>query len=144
MLTKLLTEIPHVTIRLVSHELHQSIHVVHMESMLTLSGRLSELTFAHCSNRGPARARIITSNLVQSNSEMASHTRTLAISRQEAEQLANQNLLGIFNERDTAKRLAQMQATYDKNIAFYDPDKLIKGFDVINDFISQLLDSNPE
>lgn len=42
------------------------------------------------------------------------------------------------------KRLVQMQATYDENIAFYDPDKLIKGFDAINDFISQLLDSNPE
>lgn len=144
MLTKLLTEIPHVTIRLVSHELHQSIHVVHIESILTLSGRLPGLTFAHCSDCGPVRARIITSNLVQSDSTMASHSTQPTISREQAEQLANQNLLGIFNERDTTKRLAQMQATYDKNIAFYDPDKLIKGFDVINDFISQLLDSNPE
>ena len=75
---------------------------------------------------------------------MASHTSQPAISRAQAEQLAKQNLLGIFNEHDTNKRLTQMQATYDENIAFYDPDKLIKGFDVINDFISQLLDGNPE
>ena len=75
---------------------------------------------------------------------MASHASTPAISRQQAEQLAKQNLLGIFNERDSTKRLAQMQATYDEDIAFYDPDKLIKGFDTINGFISQLLDGNPE
>ena len=75
---------------------------------------------------------------------MASHSSTPAISRQQVEQLARQNLLGIFNERDSVKRLAQMQATYDENIAFYDPDKLIKGFDTINIFISQLLDGNPE
>ncbi|GAB7322078.1 hypothetical protein MBLNU13_g03113t3 [Cladosporium sp. NU13] len=75
---------------------------------------------------------------------MASHSIKSAISRAQAEQLAKQNLLGIFGERDTTKRLTQMQATYDENIAFYDPGKLIKGFDVINDFISQLLDGNPE
>jgi hypothetical protein len=75
---------------------------------------------------------------------MASDSSQPAISREQAEQLANQNLLGIFNERDSTKRLTQMQATYDKDIAFYDPDKLIKGFDIINDFISQLLDGNPE
>jgi hypothetical protein len=66
------------------------------------------------------------------------------MSREQAEQLAKQNLLGIFNERDPTERLTQMQATYDEDIAFYDPDKLIKGFGAINDFISQLLDSNPE
>jgi hypothetical protein len=66
-----------------------------------------------------------------------------AISRQHAEQLAKQNLLSIFNERDMTKRLAQMQMTYDEKIAFYDPDKLINGFDAISDFISQLLDNNP-
>jgi hypothetical protein len=75
---------------------------------------------------------------------MASHSSKPAISRGQAEQLAKQNLLGIFGERDKIKRLGQMQETYDENIAFYDPDKLIKGFDVINDFISQLLDGNPE
>jgi len=85
-----------------------------------------------------------TSNLVQSDSKMASSASTPAISRQQAEQLANQNLLGIFNERDSTKRLTQMQATYDEDIAFYDPDKLIKGFDTINEFVSQLHDSNPE
>ena len=74
---------------------------------------------------------------------MAPHTSTPSISQEQAEQLAKQNLLGIFGERDTTKRLAQMQATYDENIAFYDPDKLISGFDTINGFISQLLDSNP-
>jgi hypothetical protein len=75
---------------------------------------------------------------------MASQSSKPAISREQAEQLAKQNLLGIFNERDTNKRLIQMQATYDQNIAFFDPDKLIKGFDTINNFISQLLDNNPE
>lgn len=75
---------------------------------------------------------------------MTSHSSTPTISREQAEQLAQQNLLGIFNERNSTKRLSQMQATYDENIAFYDPDKLIKGFDVINDFVSQLLDGNPE
>ena len=74
---------------------------------------------------------------------MAPHTSTPTISREQAEQLAKQNLLGIFGERDPIKRLAQMQATYDENIAFYDPDKLINSFDTINGFISQLLDSNP-
>jgi hypothetical protein len=75
---------------------------------------------------------------------MVSHSSIPAISREKAEQLARENLLGIFGERDMTKRLVQMQATYDENIAFHDPDKLIKGFDAINDFISQLLDSNPE
>lgn len=75
---------------------------------------------------------------------MASHSSMPAIFREKAEQLARENLLGIFGERDMTKRLVQMQATYDENIAFYDPSKLIKGFDIINDFISQLLDSNPE
>lgn len=75
---------------------------------------------------------------------MASHSSTPAVSREQAEQLAQQNLLGIFNERDSTKRLTQMQATYDESIAFYDPDKLIKGFDTINEFISQLLDGNPD
>ena len=74
---------------------------------------------------------------------MAPHTSTPTISREQAEQLAKQNLLGIFGERDPIKRLAQMQATYDENIAFYDHDKLINSFDTINGFISQLLDSNP-
>ena len=85
-----------------------------------------------------------TSSLIQSDSKMASPASTPAISRQQAEQLAKQNLLGIFNERDSAKRLTQMRATYDEDIAFYDPDNLIKGFDAINEFVSQLLDSNPE
>jgi hypothetical protein len=83
-----------------------------------------------------------TSGIIQSDSKMASPASTPAISRHQAEQLAKQNLLGIFNERDSTKRLTQMQATYDENIAFYDPDKLIKGFDTINEFVSQLLDSN--
>ena len=74
---------------------------------------------------------------------MASYTSMPAISREKAEQLAKQNLLGIFGERGTTKRLAQMQATYDEEIEFYDPDKLVNGFDAINDFISQLLDNNP-
>jgi len=65
---------------------------------------------------------------------MASHSSKPAISREQAEQLAKQNLLGIFGERDKIKRLGQMQETYDENIAFYDPDKLIKGFDVIKRF----------
>lgn len=83
-------------------------------------------------------------HIVKFNGKMASPTSTPAVSRQQAEQLAKQNLLGIFNERDPTKRLIQMQATYDENIAFYDPDKLIEGFDIINEFVSQLLDSNPE
>lgn len=66
------------------------------------------------------------------------------MSREQAEQLANQNLLGIFDERDPSKRLTQMQKTYATYITFYDPDKALSGFDAINDFVSQLLESNPE
>jgi hypothetical protein len=83
------------------------------------------------------KRKTVTPSLVEVDSNMA------AISREHAEQLAEHNLLGIFGEHDTAKRLAQMQATYDENIDFYDPNKLINGFDAINDFISQLLDGNP-
>lgn len=67
-----------------------------------------------------------------------------SLSRAQAGQLAKQELLDIFGERDSHKRLAQMQKTYATDIAFYDPDNLVKGFDAINEVISQLLDSNPE
>jgi hypothetical protein len=67
-----------------------------------------------------------------------------AVSRDQAEHLAKQNLLGIFGERDPSKRLAQMQKTYATNITFYDPDKIVNGYVAVDDMISQLLENNPE
>jgi hypothetical protein len=66
-----------------------------------------------------------------------------AVSRDQAEQLAIQNLLGIFGERDPSKRLAQMQKTYAAKITFYDPDKIVNGHAAVDEMISQLLESNP-
>jgi hypothetical protein len=57
--------------------------------------------------------------------------------------LAIQNLLGVFNERDQIKRLAQMQWACATDITIYDPNKVVVGFDAIDIMVSQLLDSNP-
>jgi hypothetical protein len=67
----------------------------------------------------------------------------MPVSRDQAEQLAKQNLLGIFGERDPSKRLAQMQKTYAANITFYDPDKIVNGHVAVDEMISQLLEGNP-
>lgn len=144
MLSKLLTTIPQIAAYIPSHGLHQSVHMVIYSQYIVLTGLPVSILLALCHYHSPDRTSIIRANPLQHDSIMASPSSKPAISRAQAEQLARQNLLGIFGERDESKRLAQMQETYDEDIAFYDPDKLIKGFDVINEFISQLLDSNPE
>lgn len=58
--------------------------------------------------------------------------------------LAKQNLLGIFNERDPAKRLRQMQETYDSNITFSEPSDIVRGFEAVDGIITKLLEKNPE
>lgn len=64
--------------------------------------------------------------------------------RPRAELLVIQDLLGAFDERDQTKRLAQMQCAYAADITFHDPNKIVAGFDAIDEMASQLLGSKPQ
>lgn len=65
-------------------------------------------------------------------------------SQEVAMTLAKQNLLGIFNERDPAKRLQQMKETYDANITFSEPGEAVSGLEAVDVIITKLLEKNPD
>lgn len=58
--------------------------------------------------------------------------------------LAKRNLLGIFNERNPAKRLEQMKETYSPNITFSEPSEVVSGIEAVDVVITKLLERSPD
>jgi hypothetical protein len=58
-------------------------------------------------------------------------------------ELARNNLLGIFNERDEAKRLTAMESTYSRSFVLIEPEMETTGFEAISKIITDLLKSHP-
>jgi SnoaL-like domain len=60
------------------------------------------------------------------------------------EDLMHRNLLGVFNERDTARRQEAIAAVYSEDVLFQDPEGLVRGRDAIDAKVSALLDGAPD
>jgi hypothetical protein len=60
------------------------------------------------------------------------------------EELMQRNLLGVFNERDAARRAQAIAAVYAEDVLFQDPEGLVRGRDQIDAKVSALLDGAPD
>ena len=57
--------------------------------------------------------------------------------------LMRQNLLGVFNERDPARRAATIAATYAEDVVFHDPEGSVTGRAAVDGKAQALLDGAP-
>lgn len=59
------------------------------------------------------------------------------------DKLMRANLARVFNERDSAKRLAAIDELYAEDAVLYEPDKVVTGHGAISDVVTALLASLP-
>lgn len=67
-----------------------------------------------------------------------------SVSHETAASIAKQNLLSVFGERDSAKRLSRMKETYDPSIIFHEPNDTVQGYDAVDIVISKLLEGKDD
>ena len=58
-------------------------------------------------------------------------------------ELMQQNLMGVFNERDPQRRAAVVARTYAADAVFHDPERTVTGREAINAAAQALLDGAP-
>jgi hypothetical protein len=58
--------------------------------------------------------------------------------------LMQANLLGVFNERDPARRREVIAATYAEDVVFTDPEGAVQGRDALDAKAQGLLDASPD
>jgi hypothetical protein len=62
----------------------------------------------------------------------------------EIAELMRANLLGVFNERDPARRREVIAATYAPDVEFADPEGSVTGHDALDAKAQGLLDASPD
>ncbi|MET8406408.1 nuclear transport factor 2 family protein [Streptomyces sp900116325] len=58
-------------------------------------------------------------------------------------ELAYRNLLNVFGERDSQRRLKVIMETFHENVKFYDPNEVVTGWDALNKKAQEILDEAP-
>jgi hypothetical protein len=58
--------------------------------------------------------------------------------------LMHSNLVGIFGQRDAARRQEAMRRTYSEDIDFTDPEGTVHGYGAVNMQVQKVVDNAPE